>query len=139
MPSTVAPPPILPGMVGGIAKSTPQLPQLPNSVAGFVAPPPPVLGAARGPYASVPPLLAGGRALNGSIASSLPPPPPRLATARHNTTCITSSNVISTPALANEPSNHGSDLGWSDDESNPHGDPHPRSGRASAATSMALL
>jgi len=139
MPSTVAPPPILPGMVGGIAKSTPQLPQLPNSVAGFVAPPPPVLGAARGPYASVPPLLAGGRALNGSIASSLPPPPPRLATARHNTTCITSSNVISTPALANEPSNHGSDLGWSDDESNPHGDPLPRSGGASAATSMAHL
>ena len=33
--------------------------------------------------------------------------------------------MISTPALANEPSDPGSDLGWLDDESNPHGDPHP--------------
>ena len=58
MSSTVASPAVLPGMVGGIAKpppQLPQLPQLPSSVAGFVAPPPPVLGAARGPCASVPP------------------------------------------------------------------------------------
>ena len=43
MASTVAPPPVLPGMVSGIAKLTPQLPQLPNSVAAFITPPPPVL------------------------------------------------------------------------------------------------
>ena len=40
MSSTVASPAVLPGMVGGIAKPPPQLPQLPSSVAGFVAPPP---------------------------------------------------------------------------------------------------